>query len=100
MRMRVDPAGHDIAAGCIKLGPAAERLPCAPEALAASFSSLGDYSARWQERDYRPLLPNMRADLAVFRPSSSTWYTVDASAWSMPFGGPGDVPIAARSLPF
>lgn len=44
----------------------AERIPCAPEALAASFSTMGDYSARWQERDYRPLLTNLRPDLAVF----------------------------------
>ena len=43
-----------------------ERVPCAPEALAASAYTLGDYSARWQERDYRPLVPQMRDDIAVF----------------------------------
>ena len=43
-----------------------ERLPCAPEALAASFSTMGDYTERWQERDYRPLIANMDPDVAVF----------------------------------
>lgn len=43
-----------------------ERLPCMPEALAASAYTMGDYAPRWKERDYRPLVPDMRDDLAVF----------------------------------
>ena len=43
-----------------------ERAPCAPEAIAGGAYTLGDYSERWQERDYRPLIPQMRDDIAVF----------------------------------
>jgi X-Pro dipeptidyl-peptidase len=31
-----------------------ERFPCMPEHLIEGVNPLGDYSARWQERDYRP----------------------------------------------
>lgn len=44
----------------------AERVPCVPESMAASAYTLGDYSARWKARDYRPLIPEMRSDIAVF----------------------------------
>lgn len=43
-----------------------ERFACAPEAVAGGAYTLGDYSERWQERDYRPLVPGVRSDISMF----------------------------------
>jgi X-Pro dipeptidyl-peptidase len=43
-----------------------ERVPCSPEAMAGGFYTLGDYSERWQARDYRPLIPQIDPELSVF----------------------------------
>lgn len=42
-----------------------QRLLCAPENVAMGALPTGDYNEFWQERDYRPHIPNMRDDISV-----------------------------------
>lgn len=61
-----------------------ERVPCAPEAIAGGFSTMGDYSERWQARDYRPLIPQMDGNLSVF-------YVAGHQDWNVKPDHPVDV---------
>lgn len=43
-----------------------ERFPCMPEHLVAGVDPRGDYTERWQERDYRPHVADIDPEVSLF----------------------------------